>query len=107
MPSMAFAKSTQARPSIFPLSRESLTTLQTSLHAADRPIAPPGLDPASTPASQPDPEASLLGTLVLPRPSSHRLAFESLGYGMTAPLHSSVAELLDACGHRLKPLRAG
>ena len=46
MPSMAFAKSTQARLPHFPARRrESLTTLQTSLHAADRPVAPPRFDP--------------------------------------------------------------
>jgi hypothetical protein len=46
VPSMAFAKSTQARLPHFPAQgRESLTTLQTSLHAADRPVAPPRFDP--------------------------------------------------------------
>ena len=45
VPSMAFAKSTQARLPHFPARRrESLTTLQTSLHAADRPVAPPRFD---------------------------------------------------------------
>jgi len=45
MPSMAFAKSTQARLPLFPATQEAFTTLQTSLHAADRPVAPPRFDP--------------------------------------------------------------
>ncbi len=45
MPSMAFAKSTQARLPLSLLAQESFTTLQTSLHAADRPVAPPRFAP--------------------------------------------------------------
>ncbi len=45
MPSMAFAQSTQARLPLFLLIAEALTTLQTSLHAADRSVAPPRFDP--------------------------------------------------------------
>ena len=40
MSSMAFAKSTQARLSHVPGHPEALTTLQTSLDAADRSVAP-------------------------------------------------------------------
>ena len=42
---MAFAKSTQARHPLAPPRREVFTTLQTSLHAADRPVARPRFDP--------------------------------------------------------------
>src|SRR5665213_827041 len=43
---MAFAKSTQARHPHYPHTRRgALTTLQTSLHAADRSVAPPRFDP--------------------------------------------------------------
>jgi hypothetical protein len=45
MPSMAFAQSTQARLPHSPAHAGALTTLQTSLHAADRPVAPPRFDP--------------------------------------------------------------
>ena len=45
MSSMAFTKSTQARHPLTCQTAESLTTLQTSLHAADRPVAPPRFDP--------------------------------------------------------------
>ena len=45
MSSMAFAKSTQARHPHFPAHAGALTTLQTSLHVADRPVAPPRFDP--------------------------------------------------------------
>lgn len=45
MPSMAFAQSTQARLPLFPAHAGALTTLQTSLYAADRPVAPPRFDP--------------------------------------------------------------
>ena len=44
MPSMAFAKSTQARLPLSLLAQESFTTLQTSLHAADRSFARPRFD---------------------------------------------------------------
>jgi hypothetical protein len=57
--SVAFAKSTQARHPLAPPKRETFTTLQTWLYAADRPFAPP----ASTPASRPNPEVSLAGIL--------------------------------------------
>jgi len=42
---MAFAKSTQARHPHVPGFPGAFTTLQTSLHAADRPVAPPRFDP--------------------------------------------------------------
>ena len=42
---MAFAKSTQARLPHFPGYPGTFTTLQTSFHNADRPIAPPRFDP--------------------------------------------------------------
>jgi len=42
---MAFAQSTQARHPLFPAFAGALTTLQTSLHAADRSVAPPRFDP--------------------------------------------------------------
>ena len=41
---MAFAKSTQARLPHFPGYPGTFTTLQTSLHDADRPVAPPRFD---------------------------------------------------------------
>jgi hypothetical protein len=41
MPSMAFAVKVPARLLLVPLTRVSLTTPQTSLHAADRPVATP------------------------------------------------------------------
>ena len=44
-PSMAFAKSTQARHPLFPAEAGAFTTLQTSLHAADRTVALPRFDP--------------------------------------------------------------
>jgi len=43
--SMAFAKSTQARHPHVPGHPEAFTTLQISLDAADRPVAPPRFDP--------------------------------------------------------------
>ncbi len=42
---MAFAQSTQARHPLFPAFAGALTTLQTSLHAADWSVAPPRFDP--------------------------------------------------------------
>ncbi len=45
MSSMAFTKSTQARHPLTCQTAESLTALQTSLDAADRPVAPPRFDP--------------------------------------------------------------
>ena len=64
MPSMAFAKSTQARLPHFPAHAGILND------AADfASCCGPDqlLHPASTPASQPDPEASLPRTLASPR----------------------------------------
>ena len=43
--SVAFAKSTQARLPHFPGYPGTFTTLQTSFHNADRPVAPPRFDP--------------------------------------------------------------
>ena len=45
MSSMAFTKSAQARHLLDPAHAGALTTLQTSPHAADRPVAPPRFDP--------------------------------------------------------------
>ena len=70
MPSMAFAVKVPARLPLDPFTRVSLTTPQTSLHAADRPVATPSTRcrcSASTLASQPTPGAVLPGTLASPR----------------------------------------
>lgn len=45
MPSMAFANCKQARLSLDRLSAGTLTTLQASLNAADRPVAPSRFEP--------------------------------------------------------------
>ena len=70
MPSMAFANGKQARlPLAPPQRREFLTTLQASLHAADRPVAPAltdglslrfdgGLSPAAGSRATEDPGVS-------------------------------------------------
>src|SRR5207247_111218 len=53
-----------------PLARGFLTTLQASLHAADRPVARPARgrsSPASTPGSHPTPGVLLPGTPASPR----------------------------------------
>ncbi len=44
MPSMAFAHFRQARLSLYLLPQIRLTTLQASLHVADRQVAPPRFD---------------------------------------------------------------
>jgi len=44
MPSMAFAHFRQARLSLYLLSQIRLTTLQASLHVADRQVDPPRFD---------------------------------------------------------------
>ena len=77
---MAFAKSTQARLLLALLSQESLTTLQTSLHAADRPVAPPRSRPdlSATPGG-----FATGGSWRLPGPDLHRLADESLRSAMS------------------------
>jgi hypothetical protein len=87
--SMAFAKSTQARhPHVPARKQEVFTTLQTSLHAADRPVAPPRFDPgfSTGPGSFTtrdlgvSPDRTHTGWLTRASRS---------GYVMTAPLQSS------------------
>ena len=88
MPSMAFAKSTQARLPQFPTPRESLTTLQASLNVADRTVAPPRFAPGlSTDAG-----GLATGDLgVSPdRTYTGRLSRTSARYVMTAPFRSSI-----------------
>jgi hypothetical protein len=86
VPSVAFAKSTQARLPLFPALAGAFTTLQVSLSLRTGHL----LHPASTPASQPKPGASLPGTLASPRtglsPAGCREL--ALGYVMSAPLRS-------------------
>lgn len=85
--SMAFAKSTQARLLLALLSQESLTTLQASLHVADRSVALPRSRPglSATPGG-----FATGGSWRLPGPDLHRLVIASLslGYVMHTPLHS-------------------
>jgi hypothetical protein len=89
MPSMAFAVKVPARLPLVPFTRVSLTTPQTSLHAADRSVATPStsvvaplrrwhLDQRREPRYQ--------GPWRLPGPDFHRLAALSLtlGYVMTS-----------------------
>jgi hypothetical protein len=67
---MAFASGIQARLPLDPLTRGFLTTLQASLHAADRSVARPAAgrsSSASTPGSHPTPGVLLPGTLASPR----------------------------------------
>jgi hypothetical protein len=84
---MAFAKSTQARLPLALLSQESLTTLQTSLHVADRSVALPRSRPglSATPGG-----FATGGSWRLPGPDLHRLVIAglSLGYVMLTPLQS-------------------
>ena len=85
--SMAFAKSTQARLLLALLTQESLTTLQTSLHVADRSVVPPRSRPR--PLGRPW-GLRYRGPWRLPGPDLHRLvtASLSLGYVMPTPLQS-------------------
>jgi hypothetical protein len=101
VPSMAFAKSTQARLPHFPASRrESFTTLQTSLHAADRPFDPlrfePGLSTGPGSFTTGDPGVSPDRT----RTGWPTRACARLGHGPSFGLKRP-AELLDARGLRL------
>ena len=84
---MAFAKSTQARLLLALLSQESLTTLQASLHVADRSVALPRSRPglSTTPGG-----FATGGSWRLPGPDLHRLVIASLslGYVMHTPLQS-------------------
>jgi hypothetical protein len=85
VPSMAFAKSTQARLHHFPASRrESFTTLQTSLYAADRTSCSTPLRPRPLNRTR---ELHYRAPWRLPEPDSHRLATESLrsAYVITPP----------------------
>ncbi len=86
MSSMAFAKSTQARHPLFPAHAGALTTLQTSLHVADRPVAPPRFDPGLSTGpggfATRDPDVSPDRTF------TGWLSKLALCYVMTAPLRS-------------------
>jgi hypothetical protein len=95
VPSMAFARGKQARLLLAPpTGRAFLTTLQASLHAADRSVARPLSealllrfdDRALTRRREP----CYRGPWHLPGPDSHRLAAVSLslGYVMTQPFPS-------------------
>ena len=107
MPSMAFAKSTQARHPLFPAEAGAFTTLQTSLHAADRTVAPPRFDPdlSTGPGRfQGMAGASLPGTLASPRTGLTPAGCRELapGYDMTTPFQGHAPGLLDARGSRLR-----
>src|SRR5215216_7805419 len=82
---MAFATGIQARLPLGPLARGFLTTLQASLHAADRPVARPvsrgGLPPPRPRALARRRECCYRGPWRLPGPDSHRLAAVSLSLG--------------------------
>jgi hypothetical protein len=101
MPSMAFAGRLTARHPLDPLTRESVTTPQTSLHAADRPVATPSTRcrcSASTPTSRPTPGAALPGTLASPRtgltPAGCPELIARLRHNTSFPV--TTPELLDA-----------
>jgi hypothetical protein len=81
---MAFAKYTQARLPLALLAQESFTTLQTSLYAADRSVAPPRFRPR--PLGRPW-RLCYRGPWRLPGPDLHRLVIASLslGYVMSTP----------------------
>jgi hypothetical protein len=87
VPSMAFASGIQARLPLGPLTRGFLTTLQASLHAADRPVARPvsrgGLPPPRRRDLARRRECCYRGPWRLPGPDSHRLAAVSLALGYT------------------------
>ena len=100
-PSMAFTKSTQARHPLFPASpREPSRRCRLRFMLRTGQL----LHLASTPASQPDPEASLPGTLASPRTGLSPAGYQELvaqlrhdnSFAVMAP------ELLDARGSRLR-----
>jgi hypothetical protein len=84
---MAFAKSTQARLPLALLTQESLTTLQTSLYAADRSVA--------TPRFRPQPFGRVWRLCCRrpwrpPGPALHRLVIASLSLGYVMPTPSQL-----------------
>ena len=97
--SMAFTKSTQARHPLAPPRREVFTTLQTSLHAADRPVARPRFDPGLSTG----PGGSTTGDLgVSPdRTSTGWLTRACARLRHDHPFVLMASELLDARGLRL------
>jgi hypothetical protein len=93
VPSMAFASGMQARLPLGPLARGFLTTLQASLHAADRSVARPlrgGLPPPRRRDLARRRECCYRGPWRLPGPDSHRLAAVSLPLGYVVVLLLSV-----------------
>src|SRR6266542_2875997 len=93
VPSVAFARPTQARLPLGPARAGVLvTTLQASLHAADRSVAPPPLRGVVAPLRRRDlarrREPCYRGPWRLPGPDSHRLAAVSLSLGYAADLLS-------------------
>jgi hypothetical protein len=103
---MAFAGRLTARHPLDPLTRESVTTPQTSLHAADRPVATPSTRcrcSASTPTSRPTPGAALPGTLASPRtgltPAGCPELIARLRHNTSFPV--TTPELLDAQSPRM------
>jgi len=92
---MAFAQIPRARLSLSPAFAGHMTTLQASLHDADRQIAPPRFGPRHFGRPR---GLHYRGPWRLPGPDLHRLVVVSfsLGYVMAAPLHSWRPELLDA-----------
>ena len=84
MLSVAFAVKVPARLPLVPLSRVSLTTPQTSLHAVDRPVATPSMGvvaPLRHRAFARRREPRYRGPWRLPGPDFHRLAALSLSPG--------------------------
>ena len=73
---MAFAQIPRARLSLSPAFAGHITTLQASLHVADRQIAPPRFEPGLSA----DLGSSTTGDR-LPRPDLHRLVVVSLSLG--------------------------
>ena len=101
-PSVAFARSTQARHPLFPADgREPSPRCRLRYTLRTDQL----LHPASTPASQPDPEASLPGTLASPRtglpPAGYRELVARLRHDHS--FRVMAPGLLDARGSRLSP----
>ena len=106
MPSMAFALKVQARLPLVPLTRVSLTTPQTSLHAADRPLAISSTRcccSASTQASQPTPGAALPGTLASPRTGLTPAGYPELVAQLHHVITTSSMTSARATGRTLSP----
>ncbi len=101
---MAFAKSTQARLPHFPGYSGTFTTLQTSFHNADRPVAPPRFDPglSTGPGSFTtgdlgvSPDRTFTGWLTK--------AIARLRHDRSCTVAVNAPEQLDAHGSRLKPV---